>query len=167
VPTFQEELETFRGKFWEYYRKLQAYQTDPSREAAARLRTEFDTLLAETPEYEALKERIEMTRKNKAELLVVLDHPELPLHNNDAELGARARVRKRDVSFGPRTEEGSKAWDTMQSLVATAKKLGISLYAYFADRVRGLGKVPRLADVIRERAKTRKLDASWNPAPTG
>ncbi len=38
---------------------------------------------------------------------MVLAHPEIPLHNNPAELGARARVRKRDVSFGPRTREGA------------------------------------------------------------
>ena len=31
---------------------------------------------------------------------MVLDHPELPLHNNASELAVRRRVRKRDVSFG-------------------------------------------------------------------
>ncbi len=52
---------------------------------------------------------------------MVLKHPEIPLHNNPAELEARQRVRKRDVSFGPRTQDGIEAWDTFMSLAATAQ----------------------------------------------
>ena len=36
-------------------------------------------------------------------------------------LGARKRVRKRDVSFGPRTEDGKQAWDIFMTLAATTK----------------------------------------------
>ncbi len=42
----------------------------------------------------------------------MLTHPEIPLHNNPAKLGARLPVRKQDVSFGPRTANGKHAWDT-------------------------------------------------------
>ena len=35
---------------------------------------------------------------------MVLRHPQIPPHNNEAELDARARVRKRVVSYGPRPE---------------------------------------------------------------
>ena len=73
---------------------------------------------------------------------MVLAHPEIPLHNNPAELGARARVRKRDVSFGPRTREGAKAWDTFMTLAATATKLGVSFYHYIHDRVSGASQMP-------------------------
>ena len=93
---------------------------------------------------------------------MVLAHPEIPLHNNPAELGARARVRKRDVSFGPRTHEGAKAWDTFMTLAETATKLGVSFYHYIHDRVSGIYQIPALADTIEERAKTLNLGASWN-----
>ena len=63
---------------------------------------------------------------------MVLDHPEIPLHNNTAELGARTRVRKRVVSYGPRSEQGAKAWDTMETLLGTAKKLGSIFFTTFA-----------------------------------
>jgi hypothetical protein len=43
---------------------------------------------------------MERTRANKAKLLLVLKHPELPLHNNEAELAARKRVRKRGCPLG-------------------------------------------------------------------
>ena len=36
-------------------------------------------------------------------------------------------MRKRDVSFGPRTREGAKAWDTFMTLAVTATKLGVKL----------------------------------------
>jgi hypothetical protein len=97
-------------------------------------------------------------------LLMVLDHPEIPLHNNPAELAARMRVRKRDVSFGPRTRDGAKAWDTFMTLTATAKKLGVSIHTYIHDRVSGAHKLPDLADMINERAGQQALGASWKPA---
>ncbi len=102
-----------------------------------------------------------MTRAKKEELLVVLEHPEVPLHNNAAELGARQRVRKRDVSFGPRTQEGKKAWDTFMSLAATPKKLGVSFYQYIHDRVTETNQLPALADLIDARASELHLGASW------
>jgi len=58
--------------------------------------------------YPALDERIAKSKDKKSELIMVLKHPELPLHNNDAELGARAQVRKRDVSLHTMTKDGTK-----------------------------------------------------------
>ncbi len=88
---------------------------------------EFDTLFATTTGYQALDARVVKTRLKKASLLLVLEHPEIPLHNNPAELAARQRVRKRAGSFGPQTAEGAQAWDTFQTLTATAQKLGMSI----------------------------------------
>ncbi len=138
------------------------YQEQPTPEEAARLAGEFETLFATVTGYRALDERITKTRVKKSCLLMVLVHPEIPLHNNPAELGARARVRKRDVSFGPRTCEGAKAWDTFMTLEETATKLGVSFYHYIHDRVSGIYQIPALAKIIEERAKTLNLGASWN-----
>ena len=74
---------------------------------------------------------------------------EIPLHNNPAELGARQRVRKRVISFGPRTNDGVTAWDTFMTLAETAKKLGVSFYEYVLDRVSRRYLFPSLADLIR------------------
>jgi hypothetical protein len=112
--------------------------------------------------YAALDDRIAKTRAKKDALLMVLLHPELPLHNNPAELAARRRVRKRDVSFGPRTPAGQKAWDTFQSLAETTQKLGLSFYQYIFDRISQANQIPPLADLIAERAKPLRLSASWD-----
>ena len=84
---------------------------------------------------------------------MVLKYPELPLHNNASELGVRQRVRKRDVSFGPRTQAGVRAWDTFATLAATSKKLGVSFYQYIHDRISGTNLIPPLADLVTIAAK--------------
>jgi hypothetical protein len=78
--------------------------------------------------------------------------PEVPLHNNLAELAARAKVRKRDVSLQTRTEEGTKANDTFMTIVQTAKKLGVSAYQYICNRVGNTFEMQSLAQLIREKS---------------
>jgi hypothetical protein len=161
LPQHQKLLAEFRKSYWEYYRKLLAYAKAPTAAEAARLEAAFDELFGQETGYELLDDRIRRTREKKQELLWVLLHPEVPLHNNAAELGVRRRVRKRDVSFGPRTEAGTKAWDTFQTIAATAAKLGISFYRYLYDRISGANRMPELSAVIEERARHLDLGASW------
>jgi hypothetical protein len=165
VPRHRTLLARFRGRFWRYYRKLLAYRADPSPVAAARLRRAFDRLFATETGYAALDRRIAVTRGHKAALLQVLDHPELPLHNNPAELAVRRRVRKRKVSYGPQSAAGATAWDTFQTVAATAAKLGVSFSAYVHDRLSEANALPALADLIVERAADLNLGASWIPQP--
>ena len=162
VPHHRTLVEDFVQRFWTYYDRLSAYQEQPTPAEAARLAGEFDTLFSTVTGYTALDERIAKTRTKKACLLLVLAHPEIPLHNNPAELGARARVRKRDVSFGPRTREGANAWDTFMTVAETATKLGVSFSHYIHDRVSGASQMPALADLIAARAKDLNLGASWD-----
>ena len=162
IPRHRALVEDFVQRFWTYYDQLLAYRERPTAAEAARLDGEFEALFATITGYDALDERIAKTQAKKGCLLMVLTHPEIPLHNNPAELGARARVRKRDVSFGPRTHEGARAWDTFMTLAATATKLGVSFYHYIHDRISGTSQMPSLADLIGERAKMLNLGASWD-----
>lgn len=162
VPHHRTALADFLTDFWAFYDELLAYRQQPTPEERARLEAAFDALFATETGYWQLDERIASTRSKQAHLLLVLAHPEIPLHNNPAELGARQRVRKRDVSFGPRTAEGARAWDTGMTLVETAKKLGVSIYQYLHDRVSGAKQLPALADLIDERATDLHLGASWS-----
>jgi Transposase IS66 family len=162
IPLHRALVEDFVPRFWTYYDQLLAYREQPTPEKAVWLDGAFEALFSTVTGYNALDERIAKTRAKKACLLMVLAHPEIPLHNNPAELGARVRVRKRDVSFGPRTRDGAKAWDTFMTLAVTATKLGVSFYHYIHDRVSGASQLPALADLIEERAKILNLGASWN-----
>ncbi len=159
-----ELLKDYRKQFWEFYDELLAYRQQPTPEESARLEAEFDKLFSTRTGFDALDSRIAKTKAKKESLLMVLKHPEIPLHNNPAELEARQRVRKRDVSFGPRTQDGIRAWDTFMSLVATAKKLGISFHQYIHDRVSKANEIPSLASLIEARASELELGASWSVA---
>jgi len=135
VARYRQLLEDFLKRFWVYYDQLLAYRQAPTAEERQRLEAEFDGLFSTHTGYDDLDQRIRLTRAKKTSLLLVLKYSERPLHNNAAELGVRQRVRKRDVSFGPRTPEGVCAWDTFATLAETAKKLGVSFYRYLHDRI--------------------------------
>jgi hypothetical protein len=158
------QLADFLKRFWEYYDQLLAFRQAPSPEESQRLETEFEHLFTPNTGYEALDQRIAKTQAKKESLLLVLKYPELPLHNNAAELGVRQRVRKRDVSFGPRTQAGVRAWDTFATLAATSKKLGISFYQYIHDRISGANRIPPMADLVTKAAKDLNLGWSFLPA---
>ena len=161
----RELLDDFLKRFWEYYHQLLNYRKKPTGEDHLRLEKEFDDLCSIHTGYEALDERITKTKVKKDSLLMVLKHPELPLHNNASELGVRQRVRKRDVSFGPRTRDGARAWDTFATLAETTKKLHVSFYRYLQDRISGLHHIPPLADLVKARAEELNLGWSFSPTP--
>ena len=152
VVEHQRALATFRGKYWALYRELAAYRERPSPEEKARLSALFDQVMAQRTGYDDLDARIAKTAYNRDLLLAVLDTPSLPLHNNDMELAARRRVRKRDVSFGPQSQAGARAWDTFQTIAATAAKLGVRLFEYLRDRLTAPDTTSSLAERIIERS---------------
>lgn len=156
VPAHREQLESFRKDYWAFYGQLLQFKQTPTPAEAVRLSEAFDRLFSTQTDYAELDERIAKTLAKKEALLAVLRHPELPLHNNDAELGARAQARVRDVSLHTKSKAGTRAKDTFMTIVQTAKKLGVSAYAYIHDRVSGKFELPSLAQLIREKNKAER-----------
>jgi FtsZ-binding cell division protein ZapB len=149
VPLHRKELVDFLCIYWDYYRELLQFKENPKPEKSEELSAKFDQIFSIHANYKALNDRIEKTKNKKTELLMVLKYPQLPLHNNDAELGAREQVRKRDVSLHTMTDEGTKASDTFLTIVQTANKWGVSVYDYIHDRVSKNFKMTSLAELIR------------------
>ena len=163
VACHQKLLDDFLERFWNYYRKLLAYRDSPSQEKAYELELEFWTLFTEKTGYEKLDERKRLTALKVLELLLVLEHPELPLHNNPAELAARTMVQRRNISYATQTEQGTKAWDIFMSLVDTTRKLGISFYEYMRDRISQIKSIPPLGIIIQEKSSSNPFGWSWMP----
>ena len=157
------QLDKFKSDFWDYYRELLAYRDSPSPQVAEELRAKFCRLFDSDRGYQQLDERKRLTAAKISELLLVLEHPELPLHNHPAELGARTMVQRRNISYATQTIEGTKAWDIFISLVATTRKLGISFFEYIRDRISQLGNIPSLATIIRQQSSNHSFDGSWIP----
>ena len=146
-----KKLDVFKTSYWEYYRKLLHYtqQKEADRQKLkTELRDEFDELFTRNTQYESLDKVIEGTLANKQNLLLALEFPELPLHNNAAELAARRVVRKRDISLHTWSTWGTKLRDAFLSIIQTAYKLKVSPYQFICDRVSQKNQMPSLATLI-------------------
>ena len=153
-----KKLEGFLKKYWIFYKKLLKYKKKPTIKKAEKLSNQFDKLFNTQTGYENLDDRIAKTKAKKNELLLVLKYPNIPLHNNAAELAERAHVRQRDVSLHTITKDGTDAKDTFMTIVQTAKKLGISSYQYIFDRTSENFNLPSLAEIIRKKSTGGTLD---------
>ncbi len=152
VLLHREKLDEFLRNFWDYYEKLLEYKKSPSIEQKLILSDIFDNLFSTKTGYQQLDDRIASTLKNKNSLLLVLKYPELPLHNNLAELGARAQKRKGDASLQTKNVKGTRAKDTFMTIIQTARKLDVNTFEYIFDRITKKFEMPALADMIIQRA---------------
>ena len=150
----QQLLDEFLNRFWAFYQKLKEYKEKPDAITAKKLENEFDTLFDTKTGYQELDDRIQKTKANKHELLVVLKHPYVPLHNNDSELAVRKEVRHRDISLQTRTEKGTQAKDVFFTIIQTAKKLGVNAYQYIMDRVNKKFTMTPLHILIQQKYQT-------------
>ena len=141
-----------RNQIWEFYRDLKAYKKNPTVEKKAELELRFDQIFTAKTCFETLNQALKRVHNNKSELLLVLEYPFLPLHNNLSENDIREYVKKRKISGSTRSDAGRRSRDTFASLKKTCRTLGISFWKYINDRICGTGKIPRLADLIRQRA---------------
>jgi hypothetical protein len=62
-------------------------------------------------------------------------HPSLPPTNNDAERALRHAVIARRISFGTRTDEGSRLYASALSVVETCRRRGVDTWAYAASLI--------------------------------
>jgi hypothetical protein len=148
TPAYQEMVKEKLDQFWQYYHQLAEYREFPKKKSKQILEKKFDTIFNQKTGYQSLDDKLTAIAKNKEKLLLVLKYPNIPLHNNESERGARAQVRKRDVSLHTITREGTKALDTFLSLKETTKKCGINFFEYLYDRLTKENTVQRLGEVI-------------------
>ena len=100
-------LGQFIKNFLDYYRKLLAYKDAPSAESTRFLKSKVRLLFEAKSGYKLLEKRQQFTAAKISKLLIVLEHPELPLHNNPAELAVRTMVQRRNISYATQTIEGT------------------------------------------------------------
>jgi hypothetical protein len=144
-----------RGLIWWFYADLKAYRVDPTPRRGRELRARFDRIFRRRTGFATLDRLLKRLHANKAELLMVLDHPEIPLHTNGSENDIRCQVTKRAVSGGTHTDTGRDCRDAFLGLAKTCRKLGVAFWDYLGARigVAGTPAVAPLSDLIRSRAQ--------------
>jgi hypothetical protein len=160
----RKEIEKVRDDIWAYYKKLKEYKEKPDAATKEKLYAQFDELCKQTVESQKLGAALKRMYEQRTELLVVLEHPDTPLHNNATESAIRGRRIKEKISGATRSDEGRRARDIFTTIVKTCRKLGVSAWQFFGDRLGKKRTIPRLSDIIRSRAK-QKYGAAPPPNP--
>lgn len=146
-------IEKVRQEIWELYQELKAYRQRPEPSRRGDLEARFDALCDQRTGFPCVDGVLKGMRADRAALLRVLARPEIPLHTNLSESHLRDYVKKRKISGSTRSDLGRQARDTFASLKKTCRELGINFWAYLQDRVRGVGQIPRLTELIRRKAE--------------
>jgi len=148
----EKDLDAVKDQVWLLYEGLKAYKQNANPSNKDRLNDRFDQIFTQTTASAALNLALKRIYNNKSELLLVLDRPDIPLHNNGAENAIREYVKKRKISGSTRSEIGRQCRDTFTSLKKTCRKLGVSFWRYLEDRIEDIGLIPDLPDLVRQQA---------------
>lgn len=143
-------LEEVRRQIRQFYNELKGYKESPSQKEQNRLAENFETIFTRKTDFETLNLALQRLHKNESELLLVLDRPEIPLHNNLSENDIREYVKRRKVSGSTRNEAGRRCRDTFTSIKKTCRKLGISFWQYIEDRLSGKNTIPPLPRLVEQ-----------------
>ena len=144
-----------RSLIWRFYADLKAYRTHPTPRRRQQLRVRFDRIFCRRTGFVSLDRLLARLHANKAELLAVLDYPEIPLHTNGSENDIRCHVTKRKVSGGTRSDVGRDCRDAFLGLAKTCAKLGVAFWDYLGSRlgISGQPEVSPLPELIRCRGQ--------------
>ena len=159
LDTFTEQQrisqQRVRSLIWRFYADLKAYRANPTQRRRGQLRARFDRIFDRRTGFVTLDRLLARLRANKAELLAVLDRPDIPLHTNGSERDIRSQVTKRRISGGTRSDIGRDCRDAFLGLAKTCAKLGIAFWDYLGSRldIQGQSAVPPLADLVRCRGR--------------
>jgi hypothetical protein len=139
-----------RSLIWQLYADLKDYRITPTPWRRAQLRVQFDYIFHRHTGFVSLDRLLQRLHANKAELLAVLDHPDIPLHTNGSENDIRCQVTRRKVSGGTRSDVGRDCRDAFLGLAKTCAKLGVAFWDYLGSRLTIPDQpiVPSLADLI-------------------
>ena len=150
----RQDIAKVRSQVWQLYAELKTYKQRPTKKVKRTLTKRFDAIFSQKTRYQGLNELLRRLHRNKAELLLVLERPEIPLRTNDSERDIRDYVKKRKVSGGTRSDAGRRCRDTFISLKKTCRKLGISFWDYLNDRLTHAGRVLPLPVTLQLRANS-------------
>jgi hypothetical protein len=118
-----------RKLIWNFYADLKVYRANPRSPGKSRrlvLRARFDRIFCRRTGFVTLDRLLKRLHANKAELLMVLNRPEIPLHTNGSENDIRCQVTRRKASAGTCSDAGRDCRDALLGLAKTCAKHGVA-----------------------------------------
>lgn len=144
-----------RTLIWNFYADLKIYRANPSKNRRVVLRARFDRIFRRRTGFVTLDRLLARLHANKAELLMVLQRPEIPLHTNGSENDIRCQVTRRKLSAGTRSDGGRNCRDAFLGLAKTCVKHGVAFWDYLGSRLSVPGEplIPPLQQLVRCRGQ--------------
>ncbi|MDB2384698.1 transposase [Endozoicomonas sp.] len=149
-----------QDQYWRLYDDIEAYQQNPTDKEKQKLYRGFDHWVTTQTIYPDLQQVLGQLMVVREKLLLVLEYPWLPLHNNLSERQIREYVKRRKISGGTRSELGRKCRDTFASLKKTCKQHGVSFARYLKDRLSDSHLIPPLSNLILKASGSQSFIAS-------
>jgi hypothetical protein len=144
-----------RTLIWNFYAGLKVYRANPSKTRRLALRARFDRIFRRRTGFVTLVRLLKRLHANKAELLMVLERPKIPLHTNGSENDIRCQVTRRKLSAGTRSDGGRDCRDAFLSLAKTCATHGVAFWDYLGSRlgVPDQRSIPPLPQLVRCRGQ--------------
>ena len=142
-----------RDHIWRFYQELKTFKLTPGEATQRTLGERVDVIVTPLTGFQTLTLALQRLHANNQELLLGLERPDLPLHNNLSANDIRDYVKKRQISATTRSEAGRAARDTFLSLKKTRQKLGLSFWHYLQDRLARTHHLPPLPLLISTAAQ--------------
>ena len=133
------------------YQDLKAYRQKPEASREPVLEARFDALCGQRTGFPSIDGVLKGMGEHRAELLRVLERPEVPLHNN-LRRPSRDYVKKRKISGGTRSESGRRPGHVREP-EEDVPEAGSELLGVPPGPGAGLGQIPRLAELIRQKGE--------------
>ena len=143
----EQELKGVRDSIWTLYKLLkEAALTQTGKETVHQRYDELVQIKTNSPEINAV---IANFSSHRDEMLKALDHPGLPLHNNDSERDIRPVAKRRNISGSTKSDLGRKFRDGLMSIKQTCFRVGYNFWEYLLGWQRGAP--PNLSELVRSR----------------
>ena len=144
-----------RKRIWNFYADLKIYRANPGKSRRLALRARFDRIFRRRTGVVTLGRLLKRLHANKAELLMVLERPEIRLHTNGSENDIRCQVTRRKISAGTRSDAGRDCRDAFLGLAKMCAKQGVAFLDNLGSRLKVPGQrvVPLLTDLVRCRGQ--------------
>lgn len=116
----------------EFYHLAKQYGSDPPKTATPERRKAieimFDQITQQTTGYAEVDKQLKLSKKKKEKLLYFLDHPYIPIQNNQCEQDLRETVIIRKISGSTKSVAGDRSIERHLSVIQTIKKQGLPVF---------------------------------------
>jgi Transposase IS66 family len=112
-----------------FYHLAKHYGREPTEAKKQAIMKRFKTITSQSTGYDQLDKQLRLTRKKQERLLTFLEHPYLPIQNNQCEQDLRQFVIIRKISGPTKSEAGDKSIARHLSIIQTAQKQGLDVFS--------------------------------------